>query len=129
MSIKPFLSNVNECVSTRKSKEHVEGLNSKVKLQLYKSFGKEVDFKTYLHGVSDVGIRLLFKFRSRTHGLNEELGRHRERNGRTECILCGDECESVVHVLWGCPAYKNKREGFMVNLRAILGEALKTLKH
>ena len=50
-----FLSNVNECVSTRESKEHVEGLNSKVKLQLYKSFGKEVDFKTYLHWVSDAG--------------------------------------------------------------------------
>ena len=53
MSIKPFLSNVNECVSTRESNENVEGLNSKVKLQLYISFGKEVDFTTYLHGVSD----------------------------------------------------------------------------
>ena len=93
MSSKPFLSNVNECVSTRESKEHVEGLNCKVKLQLYKSFGKVVDFKTYLHGVSDTGTRLLFKFRSGTHGLNEELSRHRERNGRTECVLCGDECE------------------------------------
>ena len=50
-----ILSNVNKCVSTRESKEHVEGLNSKVRLQLYKSFGKEVDFKTYLHGVSDAG--------------------------------------------------------------------------
>ena len=52
MSIKPFLSNVNECVSTRESKEHVEGPSGKVKLQLYKSFGKEVDFKTYLHGAT-----------------------------------------------------------------------------
>ena len=50
-----FLSNVNECVSMRESKEYVEGLDSKVKLQLYKSFGKKVDFKTYLHGVSDAG--------------------------------------------------------------------------
>ena len=24
-----------------------------------------------------------------THGLNEELGRHRGREGRTECSLCG----------------------------------------
>ena len=30
-----------------------------------------------------------------THGLNEELGRHREREGKKECVLCGDECESV----------------------------------
>ena len=92
------LSNVNECVSTRESKEYVEGLNSKVKLQLYKTFGKEVHFKMYLHRVSDAGTRLLFKCRSGNHGLNEELGRHRGRNGRTECMLCGDECESVVHV-------------------------------
>ena len=95
-----FLSNVNECVSTGESKEHVEGLISKVKLHLYESFGKKVDFKTYLHGVSDAGTRFLFKFRSGTHGLYEELGTHRGRNGRTECILCGDEWKSVVHVLW-----------------------------
>ena len=69
-----FLSNVNECVSNRENKEYVEGLNS---LGLYKAFGKEVEFKRYLHGVRDAGARLLFKFRSGTHGLNEELCRHR----------------------------------------------------
>ena len=84
---------------------------------MYKAFGKEVEFKRYLHGVSDAGTRLLFKFRSGTHGLNEELGRHRGRNGRTECVLCGDECESIVHILWECPAYKDSREAFMNELR------------
>ena len=39
--------------------------------------------------------------------------------------MCGDECESVIHVLWECLAYKVKREGFMVKLRAILGEPFK----
>ena len=34
-----------------------------------------------------------------THGLNTELGRHRGREGKSECVLCGVECESVVHVL------------------------------
>ena len=67
----------------------------------------------------------MFKFRSGTHGLNEELGRHRGRNGRTECILCGDECESVVHVLWECPVDRDEREGLMVKLKAILEEAFK----
>ena len=38
--------------------------------------------------------RLMFKFRSGKHGLNEELGRHRGREG-IECLLCDDECESV----------------------------------
>ena len=61
MSIKLFLLNVNECVSTRESNEYVEGLNSKVMLELYKTFGKEVEFKRYLHGISDAGTRLLFK--------------------------------------------------------------------
>ena len=37
---------------------------------------------------------------SGTHGLNEELGRHRgRREGKMECSLCGNECESVSHVL------------------------------
>ena len=43
---------------------------------MYKCFGKSVEFKKYLHGICDAGSRLLFKFRSGTHGLNEELGRH-----------------------------------------------------
>ena len=67
----------------------VGSLNNKVKLAMYKTFGKNVEFKKYLHGVSDAGTRLLFKFRSGTHGLNayEELGRHRGREGKWN-VLC-----------------------------------------
>ena len=65
-----------------------------------------------MHGLSDAGIRLLFKFRSGTHGLNEELGRHRGREGKKECVLCGDECESVSHTLWNCSAYTSIRAQF-----------------
>ena len=42
--------------------------------------------------------------------LNEELGRHRGKESKTECSLCGDECENVnecenaSHVLWECSA-------------------------
>ena len=39
-----------------------EGLNTKVKLTLYKTFGKAIQFEKYLHGVADAGSRLLFKF-------------------------------------------------------------------
>ena len=46
-----FLSNVNACVSNRESKEYVEGLNSKVKLGLYKAFSKEVEFKSTSMGL------------------------------------------------------------------------------
>ena len=72
-SLMVFLSIVGEERETRKFEE---GLNSKVKLSLYKTFNKVVEFKEYLHGVSDAASRLMFKFRSGTHGLNEELGRH-----------------------------------------------------
>ena len=106
-----------ESISERESKRFEEGLNTKVKLTLYKTFGKAIEFKKYLHGVADAGSRLLFKFRSGTHGLNEELGRHRGRDGNKECVLCGNECESVSHVLWECSAYCNSRADFLLKLR------------
>ena len=77
-------------------------------------------FKKYLQGVCDAGIRLLFKFRSGTHCLNEELGRHRRREGKTECSLCGDECENVSHVLCECSAYSSTRAFFMKKLQELL---------
>ena len=98
-SLASFSTCVEDCIRERECRKFEEGLNNKVKLTMYKSFGKCVEFKKYLHGVSDAGSRLLFKFRSGTHGLNEELGRHRDREGKCECSLCGAECESVVHVL------------------------------
>ena len=63
-----------------------------VKLAMYITFGKNVGFKKYLHGVSDAGTRLLFKFRLGMHGINEELRRHRGREGKMECTLC---CKGV----------------------------------
>ena len=76
---------VEESIGEREREKFVEGLNSKVKLTLYKCFGREVQFKKYLHGLSDAGTR------SGTHGLNEELGRHRGREGKKECesVSCG----------------------------------------
>ena len=43
---------------------YAEGLRSKVKLSLYTTFSKKVGFRKYLHGMSNAGSRLLFKFRS-----------------------------------------------------------------
>ena len=55
---------VEECISEREIKRFEEGLNTKVILDIYKRFGKSVEFKNNLHGVCDAGSRLLFKFRS-----------------------------------------------------------------
>ena len=51
-----FLAMVEESIGEREREKFVEGLNSKVKLTLSKCFGKEVQFKKYLH---DAGTRLL----------------------------------------------------------------------
>ena len=64
----------------------------------------------------------MFKFRSGTYSLNEELGRHRGREGKTECSLCVHECENVNHVLWECSAYSSTRPSFMKNLQELLGD-------
>ena len=109
---KGFLAFVGESISEREEREFRKGLDSKVKLHVYRTFVSKPEFKQYLRGVCDAATRLLFKFRSGTHGLNEELGRHRGRDGKVDCSLCGSECESIAHVLWECPAYTDVRESF-----------------
>ena len=55
-SLKSFLGVAGEGIDERESGK---GLNSKVKLSLYRTFGKIVEFKKYLRGVGDAGTRLL----------------------------------------------------------------------
>ena len=45
-----------------------------------------------------MGSKLLFRFRSGTHGLNEKLGRHSSRNSSKTCFFLECECESVEHL-------------------------------
>ena len=63
---------VRESIDEHKSMKFKEGLDNKVKLSLYRTFCKVVEFKTYVHGAYNAGS--MFKFRSGTHGLSEELG-------------------------------------------------------
>ena len=67
--------------------------------------------------MADAGPRLLFKFRSGTRGLNEKLGRHRGREDNREYELCGNDCESVSHVLWECLIYSSSRADFLLELQ------------
>ena len=71
--------------------------------------------------MGDAGTRLLFKPRSGTHGLNEELGTHRGREGKCMCNLCGEDCESVGHFLWNCPVYSERRALFLEHLKNNFG--------
>ena len=65
----------------------------KSKLRVYKELTEDFECKKYLHGVSDMGSKLLFRFRSGTHGLNEELGRHSSRNSSKACSLDTQPCD------------------------------------
>ena len=49
------------------------GMCKKSKLRVYRELKEDFECKKYLHRVSDMGSKLLFRFRSGTHGLNEEL--------------------------------------------------------
>ena len=62
--MKGFLSVVGESIDERESSKFKEGLDSKVKLSLYRTFCKAVEFKACLHGECDAGSRLMFRFRS-----------------------------------------------------------------
>ena len=74
-SLASCLACIEESIESE-GKQFEEGLNSKVKLDIYKRFGKEVEFKRYLHGVGDAGtsLRLLFK-----HLCGEVSGAFRKR--------------------------------------------------
>ena len=72
-SLKSFMVCVEDDIREREADEFVKGLHSEVKLDLYRRCGGKREFKKYLHGRSDEVAKLLFKSRSGTHGLNEEL--------------------------------------------------------
>ena len=70
-----------------------------------------------MHGLSDAGTR------SGTHGLNEELGRHRGRGGGgvRKIVCCVGMSVKVSHTLWDCSAYTSIRAQFLLKLKASLG--------
>ena len=49
-SLKEFQALTGESISERESKKFEEGLNAKVKLSLYKTFGKGIEFKSICMG-------------------------------------------------------------------------------
>ena len=110
-SLKGFLSVVGESIDEQECRKFKEGLESKVKLSLYRTFCKAVEFKVYLHGACDAGPRLMFKFRSGTHGLYEELGRHRGRGERSAyCVMMN--VRALVMFFWDCPVYSTSINDF-----------------
>ena len=54
-----------------------------------------------MYSVSDMISKLLFKFRSGTHGLNEELGRHNTRNVIVKLLSFVIVIESLWNTFYG----------------------------
>ena len=70
-------------------------------------------FEEYLEYVKGAPSRLFLKFRSGTHGLFEELGRHDKGAGSQECSNCRACKESVEHVLFESASYDSQRLDFL----------------
>ena len=87
-------------------------LQHKSKLRVYRELLLEIGFEEYLEYIKGVPSRLFLKFRSSTHGLFEELGRHDKGDGSQECPNYGACKESVQHVVFECASYDSQRLGF-----------------
>ena len=64
-------------------------------LEVYRKLKEDFWCKNYFYGVTDMGSKLLFRFRSGTHGLNEELGRQNylRNSSKAHCVFCECECD------------------------------------
>ena len=117
---KEAVSSINNAFKNSVKSSLHSGMCKKSKLRVYRELKEDFECKRYLHGVSDIGSKLLFRFRSGTYGLNEELGRHNTRNSSKACFFCECKCESVEHALWECSDYSSIRKEFIRNLDGFL---------
>ena len=119
---------IKEALDRRECEEFEMALRHKSKLRVYKELKRGVGLEEYLRYVKGPPSRLFFKFRSGTHGLFEELGRHAKRDGSQECPNCGACKESVEHVLFECASYDSQRQIFFDYMKQVLtSEAFEAL--
>ena len=72
---------VEDDLREREAKEFRKGLDSKVKLE---GFGGRGNLRSICMAI----VMTELDSRSGTHGLNEELGRHSDRDGTTSTLCC-----------------------------------------
>ena len=114
-----------EALEIRECEEFVMALGHKSKMRVYKELKHVVRFEEYLKYVKGHPYRLFLKFRSGTHGLFEELGRHAKMGGSQECPNCGACKESVEHAVFKCASCDSKRKIKQV----LTSEAFETVTH
>ena len=87
-------------------------MQSKKTLDLYAALKKQLKEEKYVNDPGDRrGVRLKFRFRTRSAGLRAEVGGRKNKEEGRQCVVCSErEEESVEHVLLRCTAYRSKRE-------------------
>ena len=83
-SLKSLLGVAGEGIDERESSKFEEGLNSKVKLSLYRTFSKIVEFKKYVRGVGDAGIN---SGQERMDSMKSWAGIEDGKAGRSVCCV------------------------------------------
>ena len=80
--------------------------------------------------MGNAGTRLLFKNYVLEHMdlMRSWVYRHRGREGKCMCNMCGEDCESVGHFLWNCPVYSECRALFLEHLKNNLGKEFEHFK-
>ena len=58
-------------------------------MRVYRELKREIGFEEYLEYVKGAPSRMFFKFRSGTHGLFEELGRHDKEVSDRSVLIVG----------------------------------------
>ena len=111
---------IKEALEKRESVNFEVAMQHKSKLRVYRELKREIGLEEYLKYVKGPASRLFFKFRSGTHRLFEELGRHASGGGSQECPNCGACKESVEHVLFQCASYDSQRNAFLAYLKQVL---------
>ena len=71
--------------------------------------------------MGDAGTRLLFKLRSGTHGLNEELGRHIEVEKVSACLICAVRTVKVWVTFCGIAPFIQSAVHYFEHLKNNLG--------
>ena len=85
---KEALTNIDKVYMDYVTSNLHAGMCEKNKLRVYRELKEVFECKKYLYGPPDMGSKLLFRFRSGTHWLNEELGRYITRYiSKSLCFL------------------------------------------
>jgi hypothetical protein len=121
---------VDKKVLEKSNNDFRETLSNRIhsKLHLYRLVKNEIYLEDYLKGKLTDGVRLKFKLRSGTNGLNNELGRRCKDVSSRICKCCNlGVVEDEIHFITECPMFHSQRNSFFSNLSKIENDEITNL--